>query len=65
MQLLLQTQKESVLEKLQVVFQEEMKDWWEEMSCEEKKEIEVGIEQADQEKFVSNSEVAKLFHKWP
>lgn len=64
MQLLLQTQKESVLEKLQQVFEEESKDWWDDLDSDERKEIETGIEQADRGEYVEHSEVRKNFSKW-
>ena len=64
MQLLLQTQEEDVLVRLREVFQEQSSDWWFELSPEEKKEIQAGIEEADQGKFIENSEIRKRFDRW-
>lgn len=64
MHLLLQTQKKSVLTKLQKVFEEEGTDWWDDMNKEEKEEIETGLAQADKGQFTSQEEVMKRFDKW-
>jgi len=64
MHLLLQTQKESLLIKLKKVFEEEQTDWWNEMSSEEQQEIKTGIEQADNEQYISHKQVMKQFEKW-
>ena len=64
MQLLLQTQEEDVLVRLRKVFQEQSPDWWSSLSCEERKEIQEGIEEADGEEYIENSEVRKRFEKW-
>lgn len=64
MQMLLQTEKESILKKLQDVFEKEESDWWNELSFEEQQEIEEGLKQADNQEFISNDEVMKIFDKW-
>ncbi len=64
MQLLLQTQKESLLAKLKKVFEEEESDWWMAISEEEQIEIEKGIQQADKGELVSNDTVMNRFDKW-
>ncbi len=64
MQLLLQTQKESLLAKLKKVFEEEQEDWWNEMSKEEQQEVEIGLTQADKKNYIANSTVMKRFNKW-
>lgn len=64
MQLLLQTQKESLLLKLMQVFEEEQVDWWEQLSREEQKEIKQGLKQADQGDVVPHDQVLKRFDKW-
>ncbi len=64
MHLLLQTQKESLLVRLKKVFEEEQSDWWDEMSTEEKKEIEIGLAQAEKGAFIAHQEVMKRFDKW-
>lgn len=64
MHLLLQTQKESLLKKLKAVFEEEQSDWWDEISENEQKEIELGLKQADNNELTDNTEVMKRFDKW-
>lgn len=65
MQLLLQTQKESVLKKIRSIFEEEL-DWWEEMSEEEKQQIETGIKQLDKGENLEHNKVMQHFDrsKW-
>jgi len=64
MHLLLQTQRESLLNKLKKVFDEEQTDWYNDMSSEEQKEIEIGLKQADKKDFISDDEVMNSFKKW-
>lgn len=64
MHLLLQTQEESLLAKIKKVFDEEKNDWWDTMDEEEQKEIQKGIEQADQGQFVTHEKVMNRFGKW-
>ncbi len=64
MQLLLQTEKESILKKIQDIFYKEDADWWNELSFKEQKEIEEGLKQADNKKFIENKQVIKIFDKW-
>ena len=64
MQLLLHTQKKSVLAKLKRVFEEESTDWWGEMNTEEKEEIQVGMKQADRGEYIDQNEIKKHFQKW-
>lgn len=61
MHLLLQTQKESLLNKLKTVFEEEQVDWWSEMSEKEQEEIETGLNQADKDDHLANETVMKRF----
>ena len=63
MHLLLNTQKESLLEKLKTVFEEEL-DWYSEMSVNEQEEIKAGLAQADEGKFTANETIMKRFDKW-
>ncbi|MGA9588312.1 MAG: hypothetical protein WBV11_00635 [Salegentibacter sp.] len=62
--LLLQTQKESLLVRLKEVFEEEQEDWWSEMSKEEQEEIRTGLKQADKSNYIPNESVMKRFDKW-
>lgn len=64
MHLLLQTQKESLLARLQSVFEEEKTDWWEDLSGEEQKDIEIGLKQADKGQFISDQDAMNRFNKW-
>ncbi len=63
MQLLLQTEKESLLAKLKKVFEEEG-DWWDELSAEEKEKINQGIKDGEEGRTTEHSEVMKSFKKW-
>ena len=64
MHLLLQTQRKSLLVKLKKVFEEEQIDWFNEMSLEEQQELKKGIDQADNQEFISHEKVMKSFDKW-
>ena len=57
MQMLLQTEKESILKNLLEVFEKEETDWWNELSKKEQKNIESSIKSLDEGKVISNSEV--------
>ncbi len=63
-QLLLQTQKESLLGRIKKIFEEETSDWWNELSEEEIQSIEKGIEDANNGKLIKHEEVMKQFKKW-
>lgn len=64
MQLLLQTQKESLLKKLKNVFEEENIDWWNDMNLQEQEEINIGIAQADKAEYIEDQTVMNRFKKW-
>lgn len=55
---------ESLLEKLELLVKASKKDWYSEMSAEEKEEIEIGISQADNNELLSHSTVMDKFKKW-
>jgi len=55
---------ESLLEKLELLVKASKKDWYSELSVEEKDEIEIGISQADNNELVSHSTVMDKFKKW-
>lgn len=61
--LLLQTQKESLLVKIKQLLEEES-DWYKEMSYKEQEEIQNGLAEADAEKYKTNQDVLKRFDKW-
>ena len=44
---LLETNDESIIVAVKKIFKSEKKDWWDELSQEQKEEIEIGIAQAD------------------
>ncbi|MGB0837794.1 MAG: hypothetical protein ACPGRE_06810 [Flavobacteriaceae bacterium] len=64
MHLLLQTQREDLLAKLKMVFEEEQEDWWKEMSKDEREEIRIGLDQSDKGNYSTNETVMKRFDKW-
>ena len=64
MQLLLQTQNESLLLKIKAILDEEQEDWWSEMSKSEQEEIETGSAQANKGEVITNEDVMKRFDKW-
>ncbi len=57
MQLLLNTKKEKVLERIKEVFEQEEVDFWDELSLEDKAAINEGLEQLDNGKHVSHESV--------
>ena len=65
MKLLLNTQKESVLEKIKDIFQKESsQDWWEEMNEEQHHDIELGLKEAENGQVKSHQDVMKSFDEW-
>ncbi len=63
-QQLQKTEDKAVLLRIRKVFEEESGDWFDELSVEEKKEIEIGIRQADEGKLVSHESVMEKLKKW-
>lgn len=63
-QLLLQTDKESILKKVKSVLEEESGDWWDDLGKEEKEEIYIGLLQADIGEVIDHEEVKKKYKKW-
>lgn len=55
---------ENLLEKLELLVKASKKDWYSELSAQEKEEIEIGITQADNDELVSHSTVMDKFKKW-
>lgn len=64
MQLLLNTNKESILLKIKRIYQEESSDWWDELSAEEQREIEKSILEDDKGEITAHQTVMKQFEKW-
>ncbi|MBO6186250.1 MAG: hypothetical protein J6O88_16445 [Chryseobacterium sp.] len=54
----------SIIKKLVQFRKEETKDWWNSISDEEKKSIEKGIAEADENDVKPHSEARKLYEKW-
>lgn len=54
----------SIIKKRIQFRKEETKDWWNSISEEEKKSIEKGISQADNEELKPHSEARQLYRKW-
>ncbi|MEO2059955.1 MULTISPECIES: hypothetical protein [Mesonia] len=63
-QRLQKTKDKATLLKIRKVFEEESADWYDELSVEEKKEIELGIRQANEGKLVSHESVMAKLKKW-
>ncbi|MBD3903193.1 hypothetical protein NAL32_03245 [Chryseobacterium sp. Ch-15] len=54
----------SIIKKLVQFRKEETKDWWNSISDEEKKSIEKGIAEADENDVTPHTEARKLYEKW-
>ncbi|HLS29298.1 MAG TPA: hypothetical protein VK021_00430 [Flavobacteriaceae bacterium] len=62
--LLLNTNDKNLLLRVKHLFQNESKDWWDNLNKEERKEIEKGLQQADRGELKSHKEVLTHFDKW-
>jgi hypothetical protein len=60
----LTTIDESLLEKLEIILKTSKKDWFDDLSSEEKQEIEIGLKQAENDEFSSHETVMNRFAKW-
>ena len=60
----LTTIDESLLEKLEIILKTSKKDWFADLSSEEKQEIEIGLKQAQNNEFISHETVMNRFAKW-
>ncbi len=59
-QMIINTQKPSILKKVEdVLLKEKKTDWWDEISESERKAIEQGIAEADREELIPHEEVMK------
>jgi predicted transcriptional regulator len=56
--------KPSTIKKL-VALKEKEIDWWDEISMEEKSDIEEGLAQADRGQVVPHHKVMERYKKWP
>jgi|TARA_B110000093_G_C12736097_1_gene312350 hypothetical protein len=55
---------QSLIDKLMKLRKKEKTDWWNEISTDEQKSIEKGIQDADNGKLTSHSNVKKNYEKW-
>ena len=55
---------QSLIDKLMKLRKKEKTDWWNEISTDEQKSIEKGIQDADNGKLTSHSNVKKHYEKW-
>lgn len=55
---------QSLIDKLMKLRKKEKTDWWNEISTDEQKSIEKGIQDADNGKLTSHSNVKKIYDKW-
>ncbi|MBA6154397.1 hypothetical protein [Gelidibacter maritimus] len=54
----------SIIDKLMKLRENEKTDWWKEISAKEKESIEKGIQDADNGKLTSHSNVREIYEKW-
>ena len=54
----------SMIDKIIELKQKETKDWWNEISDEEKESIEKGLSDAESGKLKPHSEIRKKYEKW-
>ena len=54
----------TIIKKLIKLRNETTKDWWDELSDDEKAEIQIGLKQIEQGEIVIHEEVMKVFDKW-
>ena len=59
--LLAETEDPSIIKSIRKVFQKEKKDWWDELSTEQKEAIEEGVNDADEGRVVSYEYVLNKF----
>ena len=59
--MLVETENPSIIEDIKKIFHREKKDWWEELSDEQKAAIEEGIKDADEGRVVSYEHFMKNF----
>lgn len=63
-QKLVKVEDERILEKLELVLKANQDDWFDELTESEKKEIQIGLDQAEKGEFTSHEDVMKRFSKW-
>jgi hypothetical protein len=60
----LTTIDENLLEKLEIVLKTNKKDWFDDLNVEERNEIEIGLQQANNDEFLDHQNIMKKFDKW-
>ena len=64
-QLILNTEKPSLLKKVEDLFKkEQVTDWWDTISDEERAEIEQGLAEVDRGEVIPHEEVMAKYKKW-
>lgn len=63
MKLLLETENPSIINGIKKVFQREKKDWWDELSDEQKADIEEGERQIQNGEFVTFNEMMTILKR--
>jgi hypothetical protein len=58
------TMDELLLEKLELVLKASKNDWHDDLSSEEKEEIEMGLKEADNGQLINHKEAMSQFAKW-
>lgn len=64
MQLLLKITDENILIRIKKVIEDEYTDWWDDLSDDEKSEIKLGLDQADNGDYTDLESVMKRFDQW-
>ncbi len=60
-QLLLQTEDVAIIKKVKAIFKKEQKDWWDELSQDQKDDIDLGLAQADAGEVVSYESIKEKY----
>jgi hypothetical protein len=64
MNLLLKISDEKALLRIKKVLEYEYTDWWDELSQDEKSEIQLGLDQANNKEYTDLDSVMKRFDQW-
>lgn len=62
-QLLLQTEDESIIKKVKAIFKKDQKDWWDDLSQDQKNKIEEADKEIDRGEFVTSEAFFDLLKK--
>ncbi len=63
-QWLAQVKDEEIIDKIKTL-RASTSDWWDQITIEERTEIEEGLAQADRGEVIPHEEVMKKYRKWP